>query len=58
VRTLRAQGGVVAVARVDDGVVAVGIEQPAGHVAQQLLETAFLPSFSDATGEPGVAGDR
>ena len=55
-RPLRAHRGVVAVARVDDGVVAVDVEHPAGDVTEEFLETAWLPKRFDTTGEPEVAG--
>jgi hypothetical protein len=56
--SLRAQRGVVAVARVDDGVIALDAEQLAADITKQFLESAGLPGLSDSTGEPGVAGDR
>lgn len=44
-------------AGIDDGVVAIDVEHPAGDVVQQLFESSWLPCLSDSTGEPGVAGD-
>jgi hypothetical protein len=51
---LRAERGVVAVALVDDGVVAVDVEHPAGDVTEESLETAWLPSLSGTDGEQEV----
>jgi hypothetical protein len=43
--------------RTKGGVVAVHVEDPAIDVAEQLLERAWLPGFSDSTREPLIAGD-
>ncbi len=52
-RPLRAKRRVVAVARVDDGVVAVNVEHSAGDVTEELLETTWFPGLSDPTREQG-----
>jgi hypothetical protein len=45
-------------ARVVDGVVAVDVEHTAGDVTNEFLETAWLPSLSNATGEQAVPGEQ
>ena len=54
-RPLGAHRRVVTVARVNDGVVAVDVEHPADDVTEELLETAWFPSLSDAAGEQEVS---
>ncbi len=50
-RTLRAQCGVVAVARIHHGVVAVDAEQLAADVTEEFLERSRLPGLADPAGE-------
>ncbi len=48
---LAAQRGVVTVPGIDDGVVAVGVEHLAAHIAEQLLERAGLPGLAHTARE-------
>ena len=57
-RPLLTEGGVVAVAGIDDGVVAVDIEQPTRHIAEEFLERAGLPGLTHPAGEQAVTGNR
>jgi len=49
---LRTHCRIVAVARVDHGVVTVHTEHPAGDVTKELFETAWLPGLPDLAGNP------
>jgi hypothetical protein len=44
--------GLIAMARIDHGVVTVGVEDQVGDVAEKLLETTRIPGLSDAAGKP------
>src|SRR3954469_21913916 len=55
-RPLSAESGVVAVTGIPERTVAVDVEHPAGHIAEQLLEVAFLPRLADTAGKQAVAG--
>ena len=55
VRRFGAQRGVIAVARVDDGVVAVDAEQLTGDVPEQFLESPWLPSLSKTAREQALS---
>lgn len=49
---------VIAVARVDHGVIAVDPEQLPGHVVEQFLEGARLPGLADTAREQAVTVDH
>ena len=56
-RTLRAQCGVVAVAGIHHGVIAVDAEQLAADVTEEFLERPGLPGLADPAREQVITGD-
>ncbi len=61
-RTVGAEGGVVAVARVDDGVVGVAVEEFGGDVGEEGVEIGGVVRFSYSTWNhsarrPGALGN-
>jgi hypothetical protein len=51
VQPLGAQGGVVAVTRIDNRRVAVDVEDAVSDIAEKLLEITLLPGLADPAGE-------
>lgn len=54
----RAEGGVRAVAGVDDGVVGEGVEKPLGDIFEEAAEFAFVAGLADSAGEEAIADEE